>query len=242
MEKEKFDLGRLDSGYLAERSGTALDGETADRLDLWCEDMVKAMAPDPADSVSMAKRTASLWRELGIIWPADGSGGIRGVQGEMLRAVMESKGFTVGGKQFEAGFSAAMDGASGPNGYRNIYKAIAGGISGDGATRDGYGRQLHENGRPEGMWHLPPGGYANAMKRDNERIRTELELDGRPDRDLTDTSGIEPDDKGPARLPERAPDPAASTAKKPSAWSRLKAVLGMDRDDGRDAGKDGPEF
>ena len=85
MEKEKFDLGRLDSGYLAERSGTALDGETADRLDLWCEDMVKAMAPDPADSVSMAKRTASLWRELGIIWPADGSGGIRGVQGEMLR-------------------------------------------------------------------------------------------------------------------------------------------------------------
>lgn len=234
MEKERFDLGKLGSAYLLERSGTEFDTATADRLDLWCEDMSTAMRPDPSDSVMMAKRAASLWRELGMIWPSEGDAGAQEVQCEMLRAVMASKGFTLGGKQFEAGFRAAMDEASGPAGYRNIYKLIAGGISGDGATRDGYGRRLHENGRPESMRYLPPGGYANAMKRDNERIRQELELDGWPERAAP----------GPVRQPEASGRDALSEeeqAKKPSAWSRLKAMLG---DDGLAGGQPdmGPEF
>lgn len=229
MEKEKFDLGKLSSSYLAERSGAVLDSDMEDRLDLWCEDVSTAMLPDPSDSVAMAKRATSLWRELGMIWPADGNDGIRAAHRDMLQAVMERKGFTVGGKQFEEGFAMAMDGAADPNGYRNLYKLVAGGISGDGVTRDGYGRQLHENGRPESMRYLPPGGYASAMKRDNERIRTGLELDGWPVR-------------GPAETKPAPEAPKEDAKKKPGAWDRLKAMLGGEPDGDRDFPDTGPEF
>lgn len=234
MDRAGFDLSKLDSWYLMDRSGTHMDIDDADRLDLWCEDLKKAMEPGVSDSVSMAKRTTSLWRELGTIWPAGDNDGIRGAQRDMLQAVMESKGFTVGGKQFEETFDKAMDGTAGPNGYLNLYKSIAGGISGDGVTRDGYGRELYPgNGRPMSMRFLPPGGYAGAMKRDNERIRQGLGVE------LFPGKSVDPEPTGAAA--EAVKKPADPGPKKPGALSRLMSMLGRDgRDDAVD--RSGPEF
>lgn len=216
--EKAFDLDMLNAGYLAERAGVRMDEVGLDRLDLWCEDLHRVMAPDPSDSVQMAKRTSALWHELGVIWPADGDPGIQDVQADMLKAVMADKGFGIGGRDFEDGFDKAMENAADPDGYRNIYKLVAGGIRGDGVTRDGYGRKLHENGRPEKMRYYTPGRYAGEMKRDNARIRQELYGE-----DLPAPSAVE-------RVPAQEPVQEAAPRKKPGALSRLMSMLG--RDDG----------
>lgn len=213
MDKNKFELGRLDTDYLSELSGIEINGYRAARLGLWCEDVREDMSHfGPRDSVSMAKKLSELSQSLGTIWPSDGDPGIAKAQMAVMQGLAASKGFELGGKDFSADFTAAMAEAGSPGGYKAIYKAVAGNIRGDGASRDGYGRELHENGRPEAMWYLSPGRYANEMRQDNERIRTEL-------------YGEDP-------LRPRAAQPEAQVVtqdappRKQSAWEKLKAALG----------------
>lgn len=201
-----------------------MDGATADRLDLWCEDLSEAMAGDVRDSADMARRLTGLWAELGTVWPAGIRSGVYQAQGDMLKAVAESKGFQVGGRGFDSGFTAVMGsvGMDGAMGRRALYRLLADGTRGDGTSRDVLGRELAPNGRPSSMERMPPGTYARAIGSDSRRIRAELASEG----------GSAPEDSAPQPAPETRP---ARTG----AWDRLKAALSGGRDRGTEM--DGPE-
>lgn len=90
---------------------------------------------------------------------------------------------------------------------------------GDGVDRDGFGRELAENGRPAGFERMTPGAYLAELNRDNERILAKREQAMFPE------AGPEPQDEKPAAKPG-----------KKGAFARLKATLVLPEDD-----CDGPE-